>query len=200
VDERQDREAAITRIMSARRRMTHLFAFTMSDPMLTAHLTMPQFRVLLVLALRGAAAVHDLAEMMGVSLATITGIVDRLSAAELVTRREDPRDRRVRRIELTPSGQALVDGIAAAGTANQRRLLDRLSLDDLGILGQAFDLLADAAEAERTERASATRAKKSERTEDSRGPKEPNRPSGPRPNGPRPRWDKGETSTGNYAT
>jgi DNA-binding MarR family transcriptional regulator len=148
-----DKDAAIARIMSARRRMTHLFAFTASDPLLTSHLTMPQFRVLLVLALRGGAAGHDLAESMGVSLATITGIVDRLAAHDLVTRREDPRDRRVRRVELTEAGRALIDGIAAAGAANQRRLLDRLSLEDLGVLERAFDLLADAAEAERSERA-----------------------------------------------
>jgi DNA-binding MarR family transcriptional regulator len=146
-----EREAAIARIMGARRRMAHLFAFTRSDPLLTANLTMPQFRLLLVLALRGGAAGHDLAESMGVSLATITGIVDRLAAQELVTRREDPRDRRVRRVELTAAGRGLVDDIAAAGTASQRRLLDRLSLDDLAILERAFGLLADAAEAERAE-------------------------------------------------
>jgi len=146
-----EREAAIARIMGARRRMAHLFAFTRSDPLLTANLTMPQFRLLLVLALRGGAASHDLAESMGVSLATITGIVDRLAAQNLVTRREDPRDRRVRRVELTAAGRGLVDDIAAAGTASQRRLLDRLSLDDLAILERAFGLLADAAEAERAE-------------------------------------------------
>ena len=146
-----EREAAIARIMGARRRMAHLFAFTRSDPLLTANLTMPQFRLLLVLALRGGAASHDLAESMGVSLATITGIVDRLAAQDLVTRREDPRDRRVRRVELTAAGRGLVDDIAAAGTASQRRLLDRLSLDDLAILERAFGLLADAAEAERAE-------------------------------------------------
>jgi len=66
-------------------------------------------------------------------------------------RREDPRDRRVRRVELTAAGRGLVDDIAAAGTASQRRLLDRLSLDDLAILERAFGLLADAAEAERAE-------------------------------------------------
>jgi len=146
-----EREAAIARIMGARRRMAHLFAFTRSDPLLTANLTMPQFRLLLVLALRGGAASHDLAESMGVSLATITGIVDRLAAQDLVTRREDPRDRRVRRVELTAAGRGLVDDIAAAGTASQRRLLGRLSLDDLAILERAFGLLADAAEAERAE-------------------------------------------------
>ena len=146
-----EREAAIARIMGARRRMAHLFAFIRSDPLLTANLTMPQFRLLLVLALRGGAASHDLAESMGVSLATITGIVDRLAAQNLVTRREDPRDRRVRRVELTAAGRGLVDDIAAAGTASQRRLLDRLSLDDLAILERAFGLLADAAEAERAE-------------------------------------------------
>ena len=150
-DDKDEREAAIARIMGARRRMAHLFAFTRSDPLLTANLTMPQFRLLLVLALRGGAASHDLAESMGVSLATITGIVDRLAAQDLVTRREDPRDRRVRRVELTPAGRGLVDDIAAAGTASQRRLLDRLSLDDLAILERAFGLLADAAEAERAE-------------------------------------------------
>jgi DNA-binding MarR family transcriptional regulator len=150
-DEDDEREAAIARIMGARRRMAHLFAFTRSDPLLTANLTMPQFRLLLVLALRGGAASHDLAESMGVSLATITGIVDRLAAQNLVTRREDPRDRRVRRVELTAAGRDLVDDIAAAGTASQRRLLDRLSLDDLAILERAFGLLADAAEAERAE-------------------------------------------------
>ena len=147
----EDREAVIGRIMAARRRMAHLFAFTRSDPLLTANLTMPQFRLLLVLALRGGASGHDLAESMGVSLATITGIVDRLAAQGLVTRREDPRDRRVRRVELTAAGRGLVDDIAAAGTASQRRLLDRLSLDDLAILERAFGLLADAAEAERAE-------------------------------------------------
>ena len=150
-DRDNDREAAIARIMGARRRMAHLFAFTRSDPLLTANLTMPQFRLLLVLALRGGAASHDLAESMGVSLATITGIVDRLAAQDLVTRREDPRDRRVRRVELTAAGRGLVDDIAAAGTASQRRLLDRLSLDDLTILERAFGLLADAAEAEQAE-------------------------------------------------
>lgn len=150
-DRDNEREAAIARIMGARRRMAHLFAFTRSDPLLTANLTMPQFRLLLVLALRGGAAGHDLAESMGVSLATITGIVDRLAAQDLVTRREDPRDRRVRRVELTAAGRGLVDDIAAAGTASQRRLLDRLSLDDLTILERAFGLLADAAEAEQAE-------------------------------------------------
>jgi len=150
-DRDADREAVIARIMGARRRMAHLFAFTRSDPLLTANLTMPQFRLLLVLALRGGAAGHDLAASMGVSLATITGIVDRLAAQGLVTRREDPRDRRVRRVDLTTAGRGLVDDIAAAGTASQRRLLDRLSLDDLAILERAFGLLADAAEAEQAE-------------------------------------------------
>lgn len=151
-----EREAAIARIMGARRRMAHLFAFSRSDPLLTANLTMPQFRLLLVLALRGGSASHDLAESMGVSLATITGIVDRLAAQDLVTRREDPRDRRVRRVELTAAGRGLVDDIAAAGTASQRRLLDRLSLDDLAILERAFGLLADAAEAEGRRRETST--------------------------------------------
>ena len=74
-----ERDTAIERIMLTQQRIAHLFAFDRSDPLLTANLTMPQFRVLLVLALRGGDASHDLAASMGVSLATITGIVDRLA-------------------------------------------------------------------------------------------------------------------------
>jgi DNA-binding MarR family transcriptional regulator len=152
-DRAGERAAAIDRIMRNQKRITHLFAFDRSDPLLTAHLTMPQFRVLLVLALRGGNASHDLAASMGVSLATITGIVDRLSAQDLVTRREDQRDRRVRRVELTPAGQELIDGIVAAGANNQRRLLARLDPDQLATVERALGIMITAAEAERAEAA-----------------------------------------------
>ena len=39
---------------------------------------------------------------MGVGLATLSGMIDRLVAHDLVARREDLQDRRVRRISLTP--------------------------------------------------------------------------------------------------
>jgi DNA-binding MarR family transcriptional regulator len=143
-----ERDRAITRITRAQERLTHHFALDRSDPLLAAHLTMPQLKILLILSLRGGASGQDLTGVMGVSLATITGIIDRLVAQDLVTRREDPRDRRVRRVELTDSGQKLIDGIMTAGAAHQRRLLERLDTADLAVVERATELLLAAAEAE----------------------------------------------------
>src|SRR5262245_5515685 len=109
-----ERDQVIARIMKSQERLAHHFAFDRSDPLLAANLTMPQLKILLILSLREGASGQELTGVMGVSLATITGIIDRLVAQDLVTRREDPRDRRVRRVELTPTGQELIDGIMTA--------------------------------------------------------------------------------------
>jgi MarR family len=69
-------------------RMYHVFAFDRSDPLLATNLTMPQLKALLVLHLRPEASGQDVMAAMGISLATVTGIVDRLAAHGLVTRRE----------------------------------------------------------------------------------------------------------------
>jgi DNA-binding MarR family transcriptional regulator len=142
------KEQLIGRIMQAQLRLAHVLAFDRSDPLLTANLTMPQLKVLFVLSLRGGAAGHDLTAAMGVSLATITGIVDRLAAQNLVTRREDPRDRRVRLVELTPSGKELIDSIMIAGEAHQRRILERLTASELETVRAAVELMLSAAATE----------------------------------------------------
>jgi DNA-binding MarR family transcriptional regulator len=146
-----ERENTIARIMRAQQRMYHAFAFDRSDPLLAANLTMPQLKALLIISLHPSASGQDVMAAMGVSLATVTGIVDRLAAQGLVNRREDPRDRRVRRLELTPKGQELMDGIITAGAAHQRRLLARLDADELLVVERAVQLLLEAVEAERRE-------------------------------------------------
>jgi DNA-binding MarR family transcriptional regulator len=145
------KEEVIYRIMKAQERMYHLFALDRSNPLLTANLTMTQLKILLVLSLRGGASGQELTGVIGVGLATITGIVDRLAAQQLVTRREDPRDRRVRRIELTPAGHELIEGIITAGAEHQRRLLERLDVPALTTVERALDLMLRAADAELTD-------------------------------------------------
>ena len=68
-------------------RMYHVFAFDRSDPLLATDLTMPQLEALLVLHLRPGSSGLDVMSAMGISLATVAGIVDRLVAQGLVTRR-----------------------------------------------------------------------------------------------------------------
>jgi DNA-binding MarR family transcriptional regulator len=147
-----ERDNTIARIMRAQLRLYHHFALDRSNPLIAANLTMPQLKALLVLSLRPEASGQDVMEVMGVSLATVTGIVDRLVAHGLVTRREDPRDRRIRRLELTPAGRELIDGINTAGAAHQRRLLAHLDTEKLRIIEQAVGYILEAAEAESNQR------------------------------------------------
>ena len=50
---------------------------------------------------------HELANLLACDNSTVTGIVDRLEARGLVTRRAYPQDRRVKHIALTPAGTDL---------------------------------------------------------------------------------------------
>jgi DNA-binding MarR family transcriptional regulator len=51
-----------------------------------------------------ALAVHELARHLGLSVAATGRAVDSLAKADLVARREDEHDRRVKRVTLTPAG------------------------------------------------------------------------------------------------
>ncbi|MEV0237218.1 MarR family transcriptional regulator [Nonomuraea sp. NPDC050786] len=110
--------------------MGRLFAQHQS-PLFSSNLTMRQLHVVMLLSLNGSASGQDLAHHLGVSLGTVTGIVDRLVAQGLATRHEDPQDRRVRRVELSPAGTALIEEINNAGFEHYRRILDHLDTETL---------------------------------------------------------------------
>ncbi len=140
-------DEAVDRIMAAQLRMQRLFAYDRSNPLFSSPLTMPQLRILMLLEMNGGGTGRDLAASTGVGLATMTGMIDRLAAQDLVTRREDPRDRRVRRIELTPAGRRTVTDIMSAGAERHRTVLSRLTAAELAVVQQAVELMVEAATA-----------------------------------------------------
>src|SRR3981081_3537942 len=76
------------------------------DSMAEMDMSMTQFRCLVTLVLEGEAIpIHQLAERLQVTLPTAGRAIDRLVAEGLVIRREDPHDRRVRRILPSAEGQ-----------------------------------------------------------------------------------------------
>ncbi|MGW4966780.1 MarR family winged helix-turn-helix transcriptional regulator [Nonomuraea sp. NPDC004186] len=126
-----EREDLIRRISETQRGMGRLFAQQHQSPLFTSNLTMRQLHVIMLLALNGSASGQELAHHLGVSLGTVTGLVDRLVAHGLVTRHEDPHDRRVRRAELSPAGTALIEEIQDSGFEHYRRILDHLDTETL---------------------------------------------------------------------
>jgi DNA-binding MarR family transcriptional regulator len=136
-----EKEQLIAEIMGAQIRLQHLFADDRSHPLFSSHLTMSQLKILLLLSRHGALAGGELARMVGVGAAALSGMVDRLVVQDLVTRTEDLHDRRVRRIGLTKAGAELIDGIITAGMAKQRELLSRLTAEELTVVSQASAIL-----------------------------------------------------------
>jgi DNA-binding MarR family transcriptional regulator len=68
-----------------------------------------------------------LAGLIAYDRTTITGVVDRLVAKGLITRRESSRDRRARELTITAEGQQTLRGSTPAVEAAQRIMLRGLS-------------------------------------------------------------------------
>lgn len=71
-------------------------------------LTFPQLIALRHLHRAGALPMSDLTARLGTTRGALTGLVDRLEEAGLVTRRPSDEDRRVIRLVLTPEAQEIL--------------------------------------------------------------------------------------------
>ncbi|MFI5889058.1 MarR family transcriptional regulator [Actinoplanes sp. NPDC051513] len=139
-------EQLIADIMGAQERLQQMFGYDRSDPLFSSHLTLSQFKILMLLSRHGNVSGGELAGLLGIGLAALSGMIDRLVQQDLVARSEDLRDRRVRRIGLTRKGTQLIESIFNAGEAKMRQLLSRLSAEELEVVARASELLVKAAE------------------------------------------------------
>jgi len=88
-------------------------------------LSVQQFRSLFFLNLQPGATLSDIAENIGLTLPSMSKMIDNLVARELVTRHICPTDRRRIRLMLTASGKALIDeALLAVQSALAERLTD----------------------------------------------------------------------------
>jgi long-chain acyl-CoA synthetase len=102
-------------------------------------LSLPQFRVLILLA-EGSAAASALAARLAVSPPSVTAIVDGLVARQLVERRPDAGDRRRVAHVLTPDGRRLLEEADSAATARLRDIAAYLSEAEQAQVLDALDL------------------------------------------------------------
>lgn len=88
--------------------------------------TLAQYRTLVVLASRGPQTLFGLATNLAVSPATATRMCDRLVRKGLIRRTHEQDDRRTLRLDLTPSGRALVDNVTRRRRKEIRALLKKV--------------------------------------------------------------------------
>lgn len=88
--------------------------------------TLPQFRVLVVVASRGPLNLGAVAAGLGVHPSNATRAVERLVGLGLLDRREDPTDRRHLVLELTEAGRHLLDRVMGHRRAAVADILARM--------------------------------------------------------------------------
>ncbi|MET8866575.1 MarR family transcriptional regulator [Nonomuraea sp. NPDC004580] len=127
-----DLSAVVTAVLSGSRLLVAVAARSLGA--VEDRITLPQFRMMVVLAGHGETKLVTMADLLGVNSSTAMRMGDRLMAAGLVVREVNPHNRRESLMRLTTEGRRIVDqvmerrrteigAIVARMSAEQRRAL-----------------------------------------------------------------------------
>lgn len=116
-----------------------------SVDVLDGAVTLPQLRMLAVLAQLGRARSVQVARALGLEASTVTRLADRMVTAGHVARGSEPGHRGVVTLELTASGQELVRQVAAWREQELTRILRQLPPSSRAQLTAVLHQLVEAA-------------------------------------------------------
>ena len=137
----------IERILELEARALRALHPIMPQEWLGIDLTMPQLKIILLLFTDGPARMGVLASSLGVSLATATGIVDRLVERNIVVRETDPEDRRAIVCRLSDEGREQVAHLWELRQDHARSLLEEMTPSNLQLVAEAMDAILEATSA-----------------------------------------------------
>ena len=104
-------------------------------------LSIPQFRTLRFIQRNPDSSLSDLSDHLGLTLPSVSKLVDGLVKQELISRQESASDRRRITLVLTKSGESIVNSARASALANLAKILSCLSNEELKTIHQAMELL-----------------------------------------------------------
>jgi DNA-binding MarR family transcriptional regulator len=114
---------------------------------LNLDLSTPQLKVVLLLLVNGPCRMSVIATALGVSLATGTGVVDRLVERGIVVREGDPEDRRVVLCRLSSKGEKMLLGLVQLARNHAEMMFRSLSVEKLMAVRAGLEALLEAGEA-----------------------------------------------------
>lgn len=98
-----------------------------------------QFELLIELHTRGPLHAGELAEAVGASAATVSGMLDNLCAAELVERTRSETDRRLVVVKLTRRGRRKVEARKALWRRRWEEALEGVDEDEVRVAARVLD-------------------------------------------------------------
>jgi DNA-binding MarR family transcriptional regulator len=104
-------------------------------------ISIPQFRTLAFIQRNSDSSLSNLAEHLGLTLPSVSKLVDGLVKQKLVTRQESKTDRRRLTLALTQTGASIVNSSRTGAQASLANKLGDLSGDELKTVYQAMQLL-----------------------------------------------------------
>jgi DNA-binding MarR family transcriptional regulator len=142
-DRQSELDDVVTAILTASRVLVGVSARSLADVEDTVTLT--QFRTLVVLHGHGVINLNRLADLLAVNSSTAMRMIDRLLASELVSRRDNPANRREVLLDLTDEGHRLVQQVSDARRAEIARIVKAMPAGERNELVNALRAFADAA-------------------------------------------------------
>lgn len=106
--------------------------------------TTSQLKVVLLIFVSGPLRMGDIASELGVSLATATGVVDRLVERGMLIREGDPKDRRVVLCRLSCEGEKLISGVWQVSRDQLGEIMRACARPQLMLITEALQVLMQA--------------------------------------------------------
>ncbi len=106
-------------------------------------MSVPQYRMLAFVYRNEGASLSEVGDHIGLTLPTMSLLVDGLVARGLVSRRTDPEDRRRMTLTLTEAGRARLESARAATMANLEERLRQLSASDRATITTTMRMLSE---------------------------------------------------------
>ncbi len=139
-----DNELLARSISQFRRTVIRDFIFVVVHTFEDFDYSLPQMATLLLLDEEGELTIKQVAELLGRSVSATSRLLDQFVVRGMITRREDERDRRAKRVAITERGQTLIATLEQRRADAQIAVMEYLSAEEQAEVRRAMALLAEA--------------------------------------------------------
>jgi DNA-binding MarR family transcriptional regulator len=113
--------------------------------------SLPQMAALLMLDEEGELTIKRAAQLLGRSISATSRLLDQLVVRGMISRREDERDRRAKRVAITEQGRSLIMTREHRRADVQIAVMEYLTAEEQAEVTRAMVLLAEAGKRRRTQ-------------------------------------------------
>jgi DNA-binding MarR family transcriptional regulator len=138
-----DLDSDVEVTLTASRALVGVVARTLADVLEVV--TLPQFRMLVVLCAEGPLRSGVLSDRLGIHQSTLTRLADRLVAQGWVRRELNAESRREVLVDLSDAGRELVTKVLEARRTDLATILRQVSPEDRAVIRAGFEAFARAA-------------------------------------------------------